>query len=138
MDTTNPDQAKFQLITETALPHKCMACGLNADGRREFVDFGISYDYEGAMLICSDCAEAIGRLMGLISRDEHDTAVAALVASKVKLDTAEEKINELTAAITTFSFVRSHLGDMRSINDSIKQDEDSGESVPKTSPAIFK
>lgn len=137
-DTTNPDQAKFRLITETALPHKCMACGLNADGSRKFVDFGVSFDYEGAMLICSDCAEAIGRLMNLITRDEHDRAVEALTLCQEKLRTAETMINELTAAFTTIDFVHSHLDDMRSAGDSVKQNEDSRDSVSETSSAIFK
>lgn len=108
--TTNEAASKFQLITDTALPHKCVSCGLDADGRRQFLDFNVSFDFEGALYICADsCGIEIARRLGFIPSTEIDLAIedaAATVAGlQDELDAEKVKNLELTSRLAAFDFV---------------------------------
>lgn len=71
----NPAVEKFVLVTATQLPHKCVACGLPATGREEFIDFQTSFDWEGALYLCINCGQQIARVLGFISPEEGEKLV---------------------------------------------------------------
>lgn len=86
----NPS-GKFQILTETPGPHKCIACGMDATGKNEFVDFGVSLDYVGAILICRNCCEEIADVVGFVPSEAADEAAARI---KELLDELEQAHNE--------------------------------------------
>lgn len=56
-----------------ALPGKCTICGYGGgDGRRRFIDFGLSLDFFGAVNFCTDCMAEISRKIGFIPKEEFD------------------------------------------------------------------
>ena len=100
---TNPDQAKFQIVTSTLLPHKCLACEGKADGTKQFVDFGVSIDYEGAMYICVSCAEEIARTVSYIPPYERDEAILENDRLRSDLIESEERVRSLTDTFVSFN-----------------------------------
>lgn len=52
-------------------PGSCAVCGSD-DPERTYVDFGIYFDYEGTMYICSVCfGEAAEKVMGYFTAEQH-------------------------------------------------------------------
>jgi hypothetical protein len=100
---SGPLQNKFQVITATSLPHKCVACGSEADGRKEFVDFGISFDFEGCIYFCMGCAEEIARTIGFITSEERDNALLRMEVAEGKLEEERNRVRTLTDTFVAFN-----------------------------------
>lgn len=98
----NKPQSKFQLITETQLPHKCLACGKDATGRNKFVDFGVSFDYEGAIYICEDCAAEIAMLLGFESVANSEALTKEKNALQEEFNDLKAKYDALNNVFITF------------------------------------
>jgi len=93
---SNPLQTKFQIVTSTLLPHKCWACGSEADGTKEFIDFGVSIDYEGAIYICLNCSTEIAHTIGFITSFERDEALLELEKISSELSEAKDNVRAFT------------------------------------------
>ena len=57
---------KMFLTKTPALPSKCAVCYTDAKGIKDFIDFGSSLDYYGAILICSDCIVNAAELVDMV------------------------------------------------------------------------
>lgn len=64
-----------------ALPGSCFKCG--AANREFFIDLGMSFEFHGAVYICSECVIEMSALSGFVSREE----ISQLVIEKEKLGT---------------------------------------------------
>lgn len=111
--TTSPYTAKFQLVTETVLPHKCVACGANATGRDEFIDFNLSFDYEGAIYLCANCGKQIARLLGF----SDDTYEEEWKESQEELDNLREKYARVSDDLTVYRRMVGDIANVRALND---------------------
>jgi hypothetical protein len=100
---SGPLQNKFQIITTTQLPHKCVACGSEADGRKEFIDFGISFDFEGCIYFCMGCAEEVARTIGFITSEELESALSRTEAMERELEEERNRVRALTDTFTAFN-----------------------------------
>lgn len=57
--------SRFQFLERpVAAPSKCVVCG---GYDRPVVDFGVSIQWYGAIVICTDCVGEAGRVVGLVS-----------------------------------------------------------------------
>lgn len=131
--TAIPSQARFVKTKETALPHTCIACGRSADGKTDFIDFGVSIDYLGAVLLCSYCSKQIARTMGYIHPGERDLSVADKKVAEKELAEARKKIDELTSALATLRYVDTLGIGNTSSDEGPSKDEGSGDSVSEDS-----
>lgn len=79
---------KITLTKYPALPSKCAACLRGSDGSLEFVDFQVSFDWEGAVVICTDCWKTAAELIQYVSADE----IAPLVMDIQELQSTVERL----------------------------------------------
>lgn len=114
---TNPAQAKFQLIKDTPLPHACAFCGHQGSGRDEFVDGNLSYDYVGAVLICSSCACEIAWLVGF----SNEKSIQTLTKD---LDSANARISELSNQLSHYIGFLGNVNNVRHFNDLLAKVEE--------------
>lgn len=61
---------KVTITQYPALPSLCRVCNFSADGNREFVDFQLSFDIDGAINICTFCMVNIVQALGFIDPSE--------------------------------------------------------------------
>lgn len=111
-NVNNPAVAKFVLVTATQLPHKCVACGLPATGRNQYVDFQVSFDWEGALYLCTNCADEIARLLGYVSPEDRDKGIeeveAPVAGLLLELEAEKEKNLALTDELDTVKRLLTH------------------------------
>lgn len=93
---------RVALVTSPALPARCVICNFSANGRRRFLDFNVSIDYYGAILICEDCLLENANLL--------DGPVAA---AKRQVEEMQEKLEEVTNELDRYKFVVSSLSFVR-------------------------
>lgn len=98
------DMGKMFITTAPALPGKCVVCYTDAQGTRKFLDFGMSLDFYGAVLICEACVTNAAELFGftpvLIDTDkELETEV--LVG---KLAETVQKVEALESVLRSYNF----------------------------------
>ncbi len=68
----------------------CTRCGVNRLERHVgVVDLDISFYSEGAVMLCADCAEQVGTLIGMISADTAVNLLAEIEDLKVEVANAE-------------------------------------------------
>lgn len=114
--TTNPDAALYKLTREPALPMKCVGCGRPADGKLEFVDFNVSFDYEGAILICRPCGLDIGRLVGLVDSNKIEEAAQEASLTAQSLEEAQQNVIRLTDQLTAYRSVLDSISNLDRVN----------------------
>jgi len=106
MTETNPAAARFQLvpISMTALPAKCAVCG---SVERDVVDFSMSVEDYGAVLLCISCVAAAAQLIKYVSSENVE-----------KVEAEKELIlKNLTSAVAV---LREFVGELNeSISDAI-------------------
>ncbi len=120
---------KFQILTIVPLPADCIACGRKSDGSNEFVDLTKDIDYYGAILLCRNCAEEIGSVVGLTDSDELDTTQSLLntyAATNVEL---QDKVEALESVVFAYGLTAGLTLDEPTINNDSSEVEDEGEQV---------
>lgn len=98
------DMGKLFITKTPAAPAKCIVCYTDAQGQREFLDFGMSLDYYGAVLICELCVTNAAELFGFTKvLQDPDTALenAALVD---ELTEATQKVEALESVLRAYNF----------------------------------
>ncbi len=90
---------KMFVTKAPALPSKCAVCYTQAKGQQDFIDFGASIDYYGAILICELCIVNAAKLVGFVSeadslKAESDSTVAKAetIALRLKVQTLESLV----------------------------------------------
>lgn len=131
--TEQESSSKFKLTKEPALPSKCIACGKDAQGNENFLDFDMSLDYYGAVLFCESCCGEVSRLIGFVSEDQVLEAIQLKDDAVAGLKIAQEKLAVLESAVFTYRIESPSINldvatsDSRTFND---ETEESGESIP--------
>lgn len=78
----------FQLIqTPTSLPGSCVNCGSGL--KPPYIDLGISVDFLGSIILCHECVEEAGHMLGMIDKDKHQENITdniVLVANVAVLE----------------------------------------------------
>ena len=132
----NPS-GKFQLITETPLPNKCIACGKEGTGSNQFVDFGVSLDYVGAILICYNCCTEMAELVDYVPCDEADEANVRVMELLNELEQEKQNVIALDTVISEYYRSKLFPDGMDSVEDS--QDSDDNSAIESDADAtLFK
>jgi hypothetical protein len=137
MNAENPSMAKFQVVTQTNLPHRCITCGLNADGRIQFVDLGLSLDTEdplfigvpdsalGTLYLCINCASEMSAAIGQPSVAVVHDLSEAYHNSELQVERLERENARLRTLNDSYVDV---LTSLRAIGGPTDPDEESGDS----------
>ena len=117
---------KITVITYPGVPNKCAICNRGSDGERKFVDFQLSVDYYGAIVICLDCFFPVAQVLGYHSEQDYEEVTQQLrnvhdFAQKVK-----EENELLNASLNSLFAVRPNLKPDYPMADE-NTDQDSGE-----------
>lgn len=72
-------QSKLTFTTNPALPCTCIVCSKPANGETQFLDFGASLDWYGAIIICIECAREVAQVI-----DYHPVAQVQSLETQVR------------------------------------------------------
>lgn len=97
--------AKMFVTKSPALPSRCVVCYTQAKGNQDFIDFGESIDYYGAITICDLCIVNASKLVGFVPVAEVEKAQAELVPLSAEVINLRLKVQSLE------SLVASYVGD---------------------------
>lgn len=101
-------------------PGTCACCG-GSDPDRTYVDFGIYYDYEGTMYICSTCFTEAVHVMGYFTPDEVEqqlTQLNSLLDENAQLKKELENARPILNAVANLNLsVADPAGDSDSSSD---------------------
>jgi uncharacterized protein YuzB (UPF0349 family) len=89
------------ITTNPAAPSKCIVCNVSAKANLKYLDFGVSFDYYGAITICELCMENVFNLFDRapVAKDSNGENEQALMA---QLAYAEKKIEVLENVVATY------------------------------------
>lgn len=145
MNAENPSMSKFQLVTQTQLPHRCLACGKNADGKIQFLDFGLSLDTEdplfigvpdsalGVIYICEDCGREAAAVLGCLSPQATNELSMKFEELISHLETEQQENDRLRTLNESYINVLSSLGYTAPQPEDDSEGEEQGDSVPTES-----
>lgn len=132
---SNVDPAgRVQLTLDPALPSKCIICQKGSGGGTQFVDFDLSLDWYGAVVICADC---IRECISVVESDPVAHFTEKLSDTKRELEVALSELERYRTAFDSLSFIRPDLNPFGSdpvvdSKDAEATDEGSGDDVPET------
>lgn len=126
---SNPLQSKFQVVTSTLLPHKCIACGSEADGAKEFMDFGVSIDYEGAVYLCLNCCKQIANTIGFTAPFERDHALLELTRCQDELAEVRKRVQSYSDLLVSYHLPLSDGGSDSLSESGLRSDSKKAESL---------
>lgn len=63
------------VFSPAALPSHCMFCPGSV--REKYIDTGMQFEWYGAVYICDECIVSMGRMLGMITKDQADLLIAA-------------------------------------------------------------
>ncbi len=131
MPLTSSD--KITLTQYPALPSKCPICFRGADGELEFIDFQLSFDFDGAVTPCTDCWKTSAELLGYVSEDKIQPLLDKLEITEGLLRTVNNERDELQSALDSLFAVRP---DLKSDNSSIDESETEGSEQDSGQPEL--
>lgn len=108
---------KITLTKYPALPSHCAICLHGSDGKLDFVDFQLSFDYEGVVVICVPCWESAASLLGFVSKETWEQAADQLRVLHNRVEELQEENAKLQLALDSIFAVRPHLSPDYSIPD---------------------
>jgi hypothetical protein len=100
---------RVKLVTEPALPATCAICVRSADGTIKFVDFNVSLDYYGAVVICEDCIKECMGLFDYIPKERLEIAKNLGHETLEQLEVAHNELDRYRSVIDTLGIVRPDL-----------------------------
>lgn len=121
---------KIVLTKYPALPSKCAVCHHGSDGVLEFVDFQLSFDYEGVVVICVNCMVNVAQVLDLVPRkelSEQAQQIENLVTRCRELTLENDRLN---ASIDSILGIRPDLNERRmAANETVSPntEEDAGQ-----------
>lgn len=110
------------LTQQPALPSRCAVCLRSADGKLQFVDFGLSFDIDGAVNICTDCVVNIGEVCGLVPVAQVDEAVRECSDALQIVERLQEENGTLRESLDIVSRFSVNLVDHDSASESVTID----------------
>lgn len=117
---------------DLGFPGSCACCG-GSDPERTYVDFGIWYDYEGSVYICSTCFTEAVQVMGFFTPEEVQETfdqLNAMLRENAQLKKELEDARPILNAVANLggSLVAPVSGDSDSNSDLDAEEADSGSS----------
>ncbi len=109
---------KVTLTKYPALPSLCRVCNFSADGNREFVDFQLSFDVDGAINICEFCMVNIVEALGFVSPEKNDLNKETISTLTAQVNELSENNERLNATLDALIGLRPDL-----VSDSVLPDE---------------
>lgn len=100
---------KITLTKYPPLPSKCASCFRGSDGTLEFVDFQISFDYEGAVVICTECWATAAELIKYVSVDEIAPLMMEIDHLRGELEKVSNERDSVQHAMDSLLAVRPNL-----------------------------
>lgn len=100
---------KVTLTKTPPLPSTCCICNFSADGTRNFVDFQMSLDFHGAIVICEACFPPVASLFGYIHESELSDIQAQLRNVHSAFENVQEENGRLQTALDSILSVRPGL-----------------------------
>lgn len=86
------------------LPGKCAICGYpGSDPDRYFIIFGLEIDWYGQVIFCNGCLVTIGDVMGFVTPEKYDEAIARLqeaTTTNAQLGSENEQLRSVIHTIT--------------------------------------
>lgn len=93
---------KVALVKYPALPSTCLVCNGSADGKKDFVDWGMNVDWYGALVICEFCIVECLETVGAASKQRHERILRALAevrAQNAELSAELEKYRNVVVSL---------------------------------------
>jgi len=107
----------FQKIdTLVASPGCCFLCGSGM--KPPYVDFGTSIDYYGAVVLCHECMEAAGALIGMLTADKYLDSFRDMANLQDQVESLQYENSALRHAIEELNFANFHSSEMMVVLDS--------------------
>jgi hypothetical protein len=88
------------------LPSSCAICNFSADGSRGFLDFQVSLDYYGAVVICEECVAPVAQLFGYVSQERYEASENSLMRVGIELERLQAENGKLNLVVDSLLAVR--------------------------------
>lgn len=110
----NPSASKFQTVTETLLPNRCVWCWVAANGKNIFVDGGMSLDDEdpwykniepsalGVLYTCENCAIEIGVAVGCLPPNLSEILQGEVAHLQEHVEARDSEIERLNGILSAY------------------------------------
>lgn len=120
MSLTQSD--KTTLTKYPPLPSKCVICLRDSNGELDFIDFQMSVDIYGAVVICAECFYPVAELLGFVHEKDLE-AINEQVAHLIEINRElNENNGKLNATLDSLVSLRPDL-----VSSNLSTDEGSGE-----------
>lgn len=113
---------KVTLTKYPALPSLCRVCNFSADGNRDFVDFQLSFDVDGAINICEFCMVNIVEALGFVSPEKADLDQETISTLTTQVNELSENNARLSATLDSILGLRPSV-----VSNSVLSDEGTSE-----------
>src|SRR3982751_1832507 len=97
---------KVTITLQPPLPSLCCICNFSADGKRRFLDFQMSVDIYGAVVICEECIAPVATLFGFVPIDRLETSETYLLASQISLEGYKKQNEQLNTTLDSIFSLR--------------------------------
>jgi hypothetical protein len=104
-----------KIDTLVASPGCCFLCGSGM--KPPYIDFGTSIDYYGAVILCHECMEAAGAMLGMLTFDKHSAALQELDSLKDQVESLQYENSALRNAIEEINLANFHSNEMMVVLD---------------------
>lgn len=120
---------RVQIVHNPPLPGKCAICGYAGAGGqagedRDFIDFGLSVDYYGAVVFCEACVVEIAAPLGYVGPDLYDSTVARLQEATALNTKLESDNAQLRGSIGVLAGSLNHVSSMDGAADAAESDSE--------------
>lgn len=101
--------SKIKVVKHPALPATCAVCYRSADGVVDFLDWQLSLDYYGAVLVCEDCAREMLVVLGFAPVAEVTSRNEQIENLTIRNRELVEENERVRAALNSILAVRPDL-----------------------------
>ncbi len=101
---------RITITRQPPLPSRCCICNFSADGTRRFLDFEMSLDIYGAVVICEACVAPVAQLFGYVLSTELNSANVVIDILENKIAELQDNNERLNATLDSILHLRPDLG----------------------------
>lgn len=101
--------SKIQVVKHPPLPATCAVCNRSANGNVDFLDWNLSLDYYGAVLLCEDCAREMVSILGFAPVAEVENRNEQIENLTLRNRELVEENDRVRAALNSVLVVRPDL-----------------------------
>lgn len=118
---SNDPAGRVQLTLDPALPSLCIVCNRSSGNNVKFVDFNVSLDWYGAVVICEDC---IKECITVVEYEKVANLELELHSKENELEQAYRELQRYKSALDGLSFIRPDLNPLSDV-DEVESNDDS-------------